>query len=559
MAFSFQINEGHFLLESTEEMTLPDLVVISGKNGSGKSLLLKEMQHALLSGITSRYISTSIEPATSESIRYVETGFQPSGVEGNSIQEIDDDKQIRLNLLKYIRNGDYQDQSMNSLVRLVMKNLRYELSETTKLSNEIFFSLTDEELVAKFPLNLSLQEKVNVRGGFIAAVFENYLNKVSQYKITNYNSGRNITDEEIYVEIGSRPPWELINELFEFYGFNYRINKPIWSVHYSPIFTEKDTKNSIRFPDLSNGEKLLLTLILWAYDDTQKHNLSVMILDEFDAHLNPALSKAMMDILKNKIVDEFGIRVILTTHHPSTVAHAPDESLFWLERGKPISHSSKSEIIPILSDGIITVQPDNALQLVANELGTGDKPVLLVEGYTDKQLLETAWAKLNSEKTCPFVIADFFDCYAIINLLHRGDIFHKYPDRCFIGLIDFDDAYKHAEQRLKKGWKEPAVSNSNAVVLERNDSKGMISTLTIPAFRESYAGIEISGSKMTIEHLFEDEIIDGYCEEIKVPGGHKLLKFIDRKKSKFAERSKSLNSNYFAEFRTLFEHLETLI
>ena len=94
-----------------------------------------------------------------------------------------------------------------------------------------------------------------------------------------------------------------------------------------------------------------------------------------------------------------------------------------MERNQPIRPSSKAEVIPILSDGIITVQPNKALRIFSEVFKSADKPVLCVEGETDQIILETAWKCLNGDSPMPFLIQDLMDCYTLLNLFKRGDVF----------------------------------------------------------------------------------------------------------------------------------------
>jgi energy-coupling factor transporter ATP-binding protein EcfA2 len=110
--------------------------------------------------------------------------------------------------------------------------------------------------------------------------------------------------------------------------------------------------------DLSSGEKTILRTVLWFYNT--KHNgifPKLFLLDEPDAHLHPSMTRQFIDIVKGVLVDQFGVRVILTTHSPSTVALAPDDSIFVMHRELPRIRrpTSKAEAIGLLTSGLVTV------------------------------------------------------------------------------------------------------------------------------------------------------------------------------------------------------------
>lgn len=307
----------------------------------------------------------------------------------------------------------------------------------------------------------------NFNNSLIVQVFLDFGSRVHKYKVDNYHSdeGRK-TDQEIYQAIGTSPPWEVINELFSTYGFSYKMNAPVFGIGYHPKFIDVSNPRVIlNFSQLSTGEKIIVTFILWAYNAHQNEFSKLFLFDEIDAHLNPSLSKMTIDLIRDRLVRDFGIQVIMTSHSPSTIARCEDNELFWMERGCEIRSSSRSEIIPVLSDGIITITDNRALRMFSMVVDETVKPILCVEGKTDKTILKTAWSKLKDGIEMPFIIHDVFDCYFLINLFKRGEIFDNYPGRSFIGLIDYDEAYRDVDEKLSKRSQRATWTKNIAVFI----------------------------------------------------------------------------------------------
>jgi AAA domain, putative AbiEii toxin, Type IV TA system len=122
--------------------------------------------------------------------------------------------------------------------------------------------------------------------------------------------------------------------------------------------------------DLSSGEKVLLQLVLWLYN-SKHHNRfpRLFLLDEPDGHLHPSMTRQFMDVIKEVLVEHYKVRVILTTHSPSTVALAPDESIFEMSRDKPRIRPSKSkaDTIGLLTAGLVIVSPSSRYVLVEDQ------------------------------------------------------------------------------------------------------------------------------------------------------------------------------------------------
>ncbi|MBO7749311.1 AAA family ATPase [Burkholderia pseudomallei] len=180
------------------------------------------------------------------------------------------------------------------------------------------------------------------------------------------------------------PPWELINHYCEDAGIQFRVVPP--EIPFSPVFGRGqqsydpmfiDVSRNIKLPAsaMSVGERAMLSIVLWRFlAETYEHHFDILLMDEPDAHLHPSMVKQYMHILKSVMVDQYGARVILTTHSPTTVALAPEGSVFELRRtGEPriVPVKRVSEVIARLTDGFVTV--DAATKFVVIE-GKDDAP-----------------------------------------------------------------------------------------------------------------------------------------------------------------------------------------
>jgi hypothetical protein len=123
----------------------------------------------------------------------------------------------------------------------------------------------------------------------------------------------------------------------------------------------------------------------------------------------------------------------MTTHSPSTIAHVDDEDLFWMERGQPIRKSSKKEIIPILSNGIMTYQ--EASGLLECIVSSNSSIIIFTEGNTDVIHMKTAQEKLGNKLT----FAAFpCDCAGKLRQFLIGCPPKLFSDKKIIGIFDYD-------------------------------------------------------------------------------------------------------------------------
>jgi len=128
---------------------------------------------------------------------------------------------------------------------------------------------------------------------------------------------------------------------------------------------------TVRFPELSSGEKTLLGLAAWAFcsTDTSGNNLTpkLLLLDEVDAALHPKLIDKYLQLISDVLVAEFGMHVVIATHNVSTVALLRDRgSVFKLcNKDGTYSLEGQSSQIAIndLCRGVATLSVDPSGQL----------------------------------------------------------------------------------------------------------------------------------------------------------------------------------------------------
>ena len=108
-------------------------------------------------------------------------------------------------------------------------------------------------------------------------------------------------------------------------------------------------------------------------------------------------------------------------------------------------------LMPIVAPYIEEKMKENLeLKAIITDLKDETKPILFVEGPTDKTILETAWKKLRGSTRMPCKIQQAFDRFFIGNEFRREDIFKNNKNNIFIGMFDFDEAFENWN-RLKKG------------------------------------------------------------------------------------------------------------
>jgi len=160
-------------------------------------------------------------------------------------------------------------------------------------------------------------------------------------------------------------PWDFVNETLSIAGLGFEINQPDRTDNtvFTPRLTKTSTGDEIQFGSLSSGEKVIMSFALCMYYASEGRQLTtypkLLLLDEIDAPLHPSMCKHFLNTITDVLVKKLGVNVIATTHSPSTVALAPEESIHVMQVGKPGVHkTTKAEALNLLTAGVPIVSID---------------------------------------------------------------------------------------------------------------------------------------------------------------------------------------------------------
>ena len=300
--------------------------------------------------------------------------------------------------------------------------------------------------------------------------------------------------EKVKVLAAQEKPYQSINRLFKKYGFNY-------FEMLDPFPELKERNGEIRFEGkhgeiidynaLSSGEQMIVKFIALSLGRSiSGHRINTLVLDEPDAHLHPTMSKMMVEILyelaQPKELGGGGIRVIITTHSPSTVAFAPEGSLFVIEKeneNKRIRETSAPEAINILSDGILTY--DKAVKQFSLAMNSDKDVIVFVEGKTDILHLNRANELLGYN--LPFEVIDMHDAGALANFI-KSTPAKFFPRKKLIALFDADGEGYAVYNNIKGDSK--TISNAKIITAIQCENQSFAMTLVAPKKLNKYCPIE---------------------------------------------------------------------
>ncbi|HHT9138628.1 MAG TPA: AAA family ATPase, partial [Candidatus Wunengus sp. YC60] len=344
-----------------------------------------------------------------------------------------------------------------------------------------------------------------------------------------YDKNYEALSEAEFISIHGKPPWELVNEILKtFDTLKYRVTSPEGSDYFGNFqlklrHTEK-TNLEIEFSHLSSGERVLMALVASVYKSSaDKHFPDLLLLDEVDASLHPSMMKNMLDVIERIFLQQ-GVKVILITHSPTTLALAPENSIYVMNMSgiNRIEKKSKQEALSILTQGFATIEQglrlfdqvanspltvitegyNSALIAKALELhGIADVDVLSgVEGVSGKNQLRTVFQFIAKTR-------------------HRNKVLFVWDCDVSVGL--------------------EAQNNTFPFVLPRRNDNSI--------------------AKKGIENAFPVELFSGYTKTITLSNGTTITEFDEGRKRDFELHVLSRNDlSNFAHFASLITEIKRI-
>jgi len=204
-----------------------------------------------------------------------------------------------------------------------------------------------------------------------------------------------MSEEDFIASFGS-PPWDQINETLAAFALPYEVEPPsLFNFDPVTVNLKKVGTDYVVIPqNLSSGEKVLLQFAVssFHYDE---HFISVsrpqiLLLDEMDASLHPEMVNRWLGAVQHGLVEAQGLHCIITTHSPTTVALAPDESLFEMRDGRSgLKKISKQNALNGLTFGVPTLS-----------INYSGRRQVFAESDTDAAIYESVYALIKAQTQC---------------------------------------------------------------------------------------------------------------------------------------------------------------
>lgn len=349
-------------------------------------------------------------------------------------------------------------------------------------------------------------------------------NQVNEFENEKHGKQYPFVSEEDFVSTHGTKPWELMNEILRtFDSLEYKVNSPEGSEVSAPfqlkLVHTKNPSLEIDFSALSSGEKVLMALVASVYKaSTDDIFPDLLLLDEVDASLHPSMMKNMLEVIKNIFLAR-SVRVILVTHSPTTIALAPEESVYVMNRVglNRIEKKSKQVALSILTEGFATL--DEGIRLF--DQVSKNKISIITEGNNTNLI----------RRAC-----ELYDCHDIEVVSGIESVSGKGQLKV---LFDFFARATHKSKVVfvwdcDKTHPLTEINNTYPYILKANPSNSI--------------------ARSGIENMFPEELFADFKKTITLSSGATKVEFDETRKRDFEAYVLKRNSkDDFVNFKSLIE------
>jgi ABC-type molybdenum transport system ATPase subunit/photorepair protein PhrA len=401
-----------------------DLIILSGINGSGKSQILDVIRGYEFQNYAARVDSQiSLDNVRLSRNEIIYKAFK----EYVQISEL---SQASVQSVINARSQIHSQYTTNRLNPEDAGAAQY--SSATAKARELLIAKYGEDYFNSGSLTLDDIEKV-IKPDFIWKPDDIFMNTVGEI-FYNYCLQRHA----LYAEAGEKgkkadisklgsPPWKELNDLFKELRFDCRFKDEFrlsgTDIDEQPRLYALNDDGTINYKEwrplshLSDGEKAVISLCFASLSGTKPENIKLLLLDEYDATLNPSLAEKLFIVLDKYFLSK-GVMIIFVTHSPVTISLAPDSTSFYevykpkgdRERVLKVSRNYYEELQKVhkrfysqIADQEARINEIIKLNEKLNETNKEleeqtqenvSRPLIITEGLTDALHLERAIQKL---------------------------------------------------------------------------------------------------------------------------------------------------------------------
>ena len=345
-------------IKELDEISLPDFVVLTGVNGAGKTHLLKAM--------SCRSIEVKSGENVLNNIKYVNFSEKPI-YDHSYTTAVQKNEEIVVKEMidNYKRTGelststsislDYSNRSLPDQIKSNIQQLMIDLDVT--------YDKLDVFMYKYWKTNFD-NHQMPFEMFRLSELFTCYYEARIKNDFKKFREDPSALSDKEFEQTYGKDPLDIFNKYLKSLNKDFEIDYDIpedFDLKHRVSIKNSKTGDKIAFSSLSTGEQMFLRVLLVAFSNDLGilTKPDIILLDEIDSGLHPTMMKEFLSLIKNIFLKELNVKVILTTHSPTTVALVDEDSLYLVAKDLPrLSKISKRDAISKLTSELPFLRVD---------------------------------------------------------------------------------------------------------------------------------------------------------------------------------------------------------
>lgn len=217
---------------------------------------------------------------------------------------------------------------------------------------------------------------------------------------------------------------------------------------YIPLTIQQGEDKEVDLSLVGSGVLNLLEILSSLHNKSEGTNL--VLLDEPDSHIHSDIQHKLVEQLK---IDNSNTQVFIISHNEKLIYSVDESERFFIDR----EAKQSGQLNSLEESQLLKLQHDLASKIETIEKNNKNKPVIFVEGKTDREILKSVMNKINP-KIYSMIDIKFKNGHSGVKDMALSWYFSRIKNNAAL-LLDCDDGAKESIDEINNKLNDGAIRN----------------------------------------------------------------------------------------------------